>query len=472
MRVKNKKKISIVKYLMTWCVVMIVVFSVFMVICVNAMADYAINGAVSKQLLRQMRKVARSAVMEQGEITFSDKIKDVDDDFYFVILDKDKKVIAGAYPDGYDPKADNSGLTRLRVVKCNKTSYYVESSYQLLKRKANIEGAYTLQGFVECKDVSTIYHNLKQYSYIAVLIEFLVMALISILLHRRISKPIQEMFQQTEKITEDLDLSERLDYEGSFAELDVLFKAYNKLLARMENVVSRQEQFNSDVSHELRTPITVIRAQCQLTREQIASGDLAEKEVPAMEEMIDIIERQSNKMNLIVEQLLNLSRMDQDRMPFEIEEIDLIDIVEFVCEEEGIASGDEHRFEYDISSTVVKADVALITMAVRNLVSNAIKYSEKGTPIHVSCGRNDFGAYVSVQDFGCGIAKEDFQRIFEHYYRTEESRNSEGFGLGLTLAMKIAKKHGGTIHVESTLGEGSTFTLYIPESSDALPQNT
>lgn len=455
-RKKSKRKISIVNYLMRWWTVFFLLFSVFLIICVNVMADYAIRNAVIKEFTRQMYRAVDCVEKNDGKIEFSGNLENVDSDFTFVILDSHGNLVDGEYPPGYDPADDDSKKMHFRVVKSGNESFYVTERTKIIRRRKRIEGDYILRGIINKKNISTVFQRIKLYSYIALLVEVVMIVIVGIVLQRRISKPMLKMCEQAVQIGEGMDLSERMVYDGRFSEMDILLKAYNQLLVRMEDMISRQNQFNADVSHELKTPITVIRAQCQLTKDQLTAG----QEV-MVEEMIGIIERQSDWMGRMVEQLLALSRMDQNKISFELEEMDLADVVEVVCEDEGAAS-DKQRFDYDLSSTPVVADVALITMAVRNLISNAVKYSDKDTRIKVGCGRGNSGAYVSVQDFGIGIAPEDCSRIFEHYYRAEQSRSSEGFGLGLTLAMKIAEKHGGTIHVKSMPGEGSTFTLVIP----------
>lgn len=453
-----KKQISLVKYLMIWCAILVIVFSIMMAVIVNVMANQAIRLAVSTELNNQLRRAAAYVEETEGQIELPDEMENVDDIFYFVILDEKGNLLAGEYPDNYNIEDDNSGKTHFRKVRSGGQNYYVSDKKNLIRYRAEIDGDYTIRGLVNVKDISTVYEKIKFYSYIGIGVELLVMVIVGVLLHRQISRPLVHMCEKAEQISEDLNLSDRIEYEGHFYELKILIEAYNKLLARMEKVVSRQEQFNSDVSHELRTPITVVRAQCQLTREELANN----KEIPLLE-TIEIIERQSDKMNHIVEQLLNLSRMDQERVELEFEEIDLVDVVESVCEDEENASEDQINFSYDLISTLVTADIGLITMAVRNLISNAVKYSPVGSKIQVSCGRREDGAFVQIRDFGCGIASKDLPRIFEHYYRVEESRNSNGFGLGLTLAMKIAKLHGGTIHVKSELGQGSEFTIILPD---------
>ena len=102
-------------------------------------------------------------------------------------------------------------------------------------------------------------------------------------------------------------------------------------------------------------------------------------------------------------------------------------------------------------------------IAIRNLVSNAIKYSPQGSKIEISCGeREEGGVFVRVRDHGRGIAPEKQKKVFEYYYREETSRHSEGFGLGLTLASKIVQKHDGKILLESEEGQGSVFTIELP----------
>lgn len=105
----------------------------------------------------------------------------------------------------------------------------------------------------------------------------------------------------------------------------------------------------------------------------------------------------------------------------------------------------------------------LIYIVINNLLSNAVKYSSEGAKIYVSCGEKDGKSYIRIQDEGCGIEKENISKIFESFYREEKDRNAEGFGLGLSQAMKIAELYGGGIYVESTKNKGSIFTFFIPK---------
>ncbi len=103
-------------------------------------------------------------------------------------------------------------------------------------------------------------------------------------------------------------------------------------------------------------------------------------------------------------------------------------------------------------------------IAIQNLLTNAVRYSGPGSPIEVETGTQDGMVFVRVRDYGAGISEEDLPYIFKRFYKADKSRNSQGFGLGLPLTMKIAQKHGGTVLVQSRQGEGSTFTLLLPQN--------
>ncbi len=106
-------------------------------------------------------------------------------------------------------------------------------------------------------------------------------------------------------------------------------------------------------------------------------------------------------------------------------------------------------------------DLSLVVVALRNLISNAVKFGPEGQELTIRTGIKEDRVYAEVKDEGPGIRPETLDRIFERFYKEDAARNSEGFGLGLALAMKIAKLHGGSIEVQSEEGKGSTFTLWI-----------
>ncbi len=179
---------------------------------------------------------------------------------------------------------------------------------------------------------------------------------------------------------------------------------------------------------------------------------------------IEVFERQTNRMKNLVDQLLQMTAIDRKGTTFSMEDIDVRDVIESACDDIAYIDTKQITFEYSFQPTIIHANMNLIYIVINNLLSNAVKYSNEGTKIYVSCGEKDGKSYIRIQDEGCGIEKENISKIFESFYREEKDRNAEGFGLGLSQAMKIAEFiWGGGIYVESTKNKGSIFTFFIPK---------
>jgi signal transduction histidine kinase len=264
------------------------------------------------------------------------------------------------------------------------------------------------------------------------------------------------MEASVEKIGTSQSFEKHMEPSGHYKEIGSLIEANNRMLDRMNEVLREEEQFSSDVAHELRTPISVIKAQCQYV---LGNCELDDEQRKSFE----VILRQSNRLQELVQTLLELSRLERDKSNVKSEDIDLNEIVEAVCEGELIGNdGRDISFEYNCENAVAtNGDISLVTIAVSNIVSNAVKFSPDGAVIYVETGENDDSVYVKVKDTGIGMSVEEREQIFKRFYKSDSSRNSKGYGLGMPLALKIAEKHGGTIEVESEPGAGSQFTLLL-----------
>ena len=167
-------------------------------------------------------------------------------------------------------------------------------------------------------------------------------------------------------------------------------------------------------------------------------------------------------MNRIINILLHMSKLGSGAAELNIEKFDLMTVAESVCDDEEFLSDRERVIVRDLKETIVEADLQLIMIAVRNLFSNAIKYSEEGSVITVQCGNRDGCPFFCIADQGVGISDKEMDKIYDNFYRSEESRTSEGAGLGLSLTKKIMEIHGGRIEGSSVPGQGSSFTLWFP----------
>jgi two-component system phosphate regulon sensor histidine kinase PhoR len=230
-------------------------------------------------------------------------------------------------------------------------------------------------------------------------------------------------------------------------------------LRRLENL---RRDFVANVSHELRTPITAIKG----ALETLLGG--AKDSPEDNQRFLEIANRQSERLNAIIEDLLSLSRLERDAetVGIDLAEEELLPILESSLQSCSITAEARSVQVRLLCSNELKARVnsPLLEQAVVNLVDNAVKYSHPGRVVTVEGLQEDGWINIRVQDCGQGIAKEHLKRLFERFYRVDaaRSRADGGTGLGLAIVKHIVQAHGGEVTVHSTLGEGSVFTISLP----------
>lgn len=377
------------------------------------------------------------------------------DKLYVFLQSANGDHIAGEVPDGYNEKL--SYQSDLDIKSFNGVKYYILTRKAKVGLKTIENDNFMICAMVSVKDIKANYRILWYRTYTVIGVVALFLCVFAIGLRRLVAVPMKELNVAINRSGQNLDFTEKLRYDGPFLELDMITESNNNLYDRVQREFERQEEFNANVSHELRTPVAVMHAQCQLSRE------IAEKNNDyEMLESIAVFERQTTRMKGLIEQLLQMSILEKNNINLSVEDVDLLDVVESVCDDAEYICKKNIQFSYDLVPTVVKVNMNLIVIVVSNLVSNAIKYSNEGGVVEVTCGSDSDTCYISVRDEGRGISKEQKNRIFESFYRADTVRNTEGFGLGLSQVMKIAKYYGGTVQVDSEVGKGSKFTFIIP----------
>ena len=224
-----------------------------------------------------------------------------------------------------------------------------------------------------------------------------------------------------------------------------------------------KSEFVSNVSHELKTPLALIR----LFGETLDSGIVTDEK--KRREFYSIIRKESERLTHLIDNVLDFSRMDTGVKEYNFEKADLVEVVRSTLEAYKFHIRDL-GFEFEIESEMptdlmmFKIDKDAISQALLNLLSNAVKYSEERKYILVGIHKNSTSALISVTDHGMGIPKEELNKIFDKFYRvtTTKAKETRGSGLGLTLAKHVIEAHGGSIEVESVIGQGSKFTIRIP----------
>jgi len=230
-------------------------------------------------------------------------------------------------------------------------------------------------------------------------------------------------------------------------------------LKRLENV---RRDFVANVSHELKTPITSIKG----FTETLLDGAMERPE--DAKRFLQIVAAQSDRLNDIIEDLLTLSRLEQDsgmaKLPVEQARLrDVLTAAKGICELRAAEKNVEIELICD-EQLLGPINAALLEQAVVNLVDNGVKYSPEGFTVVVQVERTAAELIIQVRDQGCGISAKHLPRLFERFYRVDKARSRKlgGTGLGLAIVKHIAQAHGGRAVVESTVGEGSVFSLHLP----------
>ncbi len=228
---------------------------------------------------------------------------------------------------------------------------------------------------------------------------------------------------------------------------------------RLENI---RQDFVANVSHEIKTPLTAIKGFVETLR----YGSL--ENIDETKRFLGIIERHVNRLNAIIEDLLALSRLEQqdEKNGIELEPAPVKNIL-YTAAQVCQSSADEKNIALEIQCPAnlnVEIDETLMEQALINLIDNAIKYSPNKKPVIISAAQTEKTVTITIKDYGAGIPKKHISRIFERFYRVDKARSRDmgGTGLGLAIVKHIVTSHGGQIHVESTIGEGSVFIIRLP----------
>ena len=267
------------------------------------------------------------------------------------------------------------------------------------------------------------------------------------------------VYQNEERVI-DVKSSPLLDADRQQIGTLVVFNDVTQL-RRLENM---RRDFVANVSHEIKTPLTAIKGFVETLQQ--GKVDTAEEN----ERFLKIIQKHVDRLSSIVEDLLALSRIEQEdeSKTINFQPVQIVDTFQAaiqLCR----AQADEKKIRIDLDcekDSNAVFDPALIEQAVVNLLDNAIKYSEPDSMVLLTAQRQNNEVVIRVIDHGMGIAQKHLPRIFERFYRVDKarSRNLGGTGLGLAIVKHIAQAHGGHVTVESQLGEGSRFSIHLPQN--------
>ena len=275
-------------------------------------------------------------------------------------------------------------------------------------------------------------------------------------LARGMTQPLRDMAHAAHGM-ETGDYSRRV-HTRSRDEVGQLAAAFNRMSGELQNLEQSRRDLVANVSHELKTPIAAIRAHLENLLDGVEQPD---------PKTLQVMLTQTERLSRLIEQLLELSRLESGELPLLREETPLAPLVTQVLSEIEVARSDrgvvvESALPIDLPP--VDADRERVHQVLFNLVDNAVRFTPSGGAVTVSAQRHNGSVEIRVADTGVGIPPEHLPRLFERFYRADPARSREdgGTGIGLAIARSVVEAHGGHIRAESELGEGSVFTFDLP----------
>lgn len=375
-----------------------------------------------------------------------DEFEDFDDGIYFIKYDEQNRIIAGKLPKDFNIGLPFS-IEDINEFQVNNKKFL----YYDVKMKNSqewVRGVFPISKFQ--KEIHTLL-------YIIFGLSPIILILILYGGHKILKKafkPIKKISDTALEIKKSKNFSKRIRIGYGKDEIYKIASTFNEMLDSLEGTFIREKQFSSDASHELRTPITVI----------LAESDYALKYADTLEEAkesLKVIDRQSKKMSNLINQIMELSRLEKQK-DIEKEKINFSAIVnQILLDYKNLLEQKKIKLISNIQENLeVFGNRTMLERVFINFFNNAMKFTED--TIIVNLQREDDEIILEVKDNGIGLSEEDKQRVWDRFYQVSDSRNKEenkGSGLGLSMVKKIAELHSAEIFVEGELGKGASFKI-------------
>lgn len=403
------------------------------------------------QLTQGVRSNGGQVTLTQGTLRLGEGFRFYQNGVTTLVYSQSEALLAGQVPVSFTAEEPfQNGMTR--TVEGLGTQYLVLD----LWIPVGWEEGLWLRGILEMPQTQSLAHNLLMVALVA-LPAFLVLVILGCYgIARRAFRPLDNITATAMAINEAKDLSRRIDLPPGRDEFSRLAATFDQLFARLEKSFEAEKQFTADASHELRTPVSIIKGACEYAEKYDETPE-------ERQETLEMIHRQAEKMSVLIAQLLHMTRLDQGTESAPLEPVDLEEFLPRLCREQGY---DPARLTLDVSEpAAVQANPALLGRLVGNLIENGFRYGRPEGHVWVSVRRTRGEVCLQVRDDGIGIPPDQQEKVWQRFYQVDPARGEGGAGLGLSLVRQIAQLHGGYMTLESAPGQGSSFTLHLPEQS-------
>ena len=417
-------------------------YSFFIIVIVAALI--AISAVVTDEVFEDVsqKKLVKSVTKIANDM---DEFEPYDDGIFFIKYNAKGDVIGGLAPKHFQISLKmNSGAVRLFENGENRFYYY---DIAARGKGVWVRGVINAEKFFKKEGLFLLALGV----FVPVLFLFVLYGGYKTI--KNAMKPVATMSKTALEIGSSRDFSKRIDLPAGKDELHALASVFNQMLDSLEKVYQSEKQLTSDVSHELRTPLSVIMAESDYAASYAQNLDEAK-------ESLEVISRQSRKITSLIDQILELSRLEAGRN-LELKRINLSSILQNLATDyEKLASARGLKFSCAVAPDVqiLGNELMISSRLVDNFLSNALKFAEAKIELNLTLTKTH--ALLSVKDDGLGISKKDSELIWNKFYQVESSRNKSlntGSGLGLAIAANIAKIHGAKLGVKSEAGAGSEF---------------
>lgn len=402
-----------------------------------------------KYEVKQEAKYIQEAVNIAGP-QYLESIDNVDKNTRITKIDKDGKVLY----DSQGRKDLENHKTRKEVVEALKNGYGEDV------RRSETMGKNMYYYALLLNDKSVIRVSKTMYNMVAIAIDFLPFMLGIFLIMLLLSWMIARW--QTRRIIgpiNDIDLENPLE-NITYRELEPLLVAMDLNNKQKDMVSNMRKEFSANVSHELKTPLTSISGYAEIMK----NGIVKEKDIT---NFADRIHKEASRLIKLVNDIINISRLDEGYVDIEKEDVDLFEMSREISSRLAKQANDKGiKVALEGERVICHGIRQILDDMVYNLVENAIKYNKENGKVTIWVGSTLDGVKIRVTDTGIGIADEERDRIFERFYRVDKSHSKEigGTGLGLSIVKHGAMVHGASLSVDSKLGEGSVFEIRFPNA--------
>ena len=437
---KPFKRITLTFKITLWYTMFIVILLTSIILGTFFVSDSVVESSGKKKLIEEVTEISNG---KENFTAFEDGVT-------LSLYDKDGNLIAGSIPKNFDVRDFSLGVV----------TYYTDSNnnkYMYYDIETNSEkfanGKY-VRGIVQISSGQTSWY--LPFAIIAGSpIIILIITYGGYLIIRSSLKPVREMIETAETISNSADLSKRITIEDGKDEVHKLALVFNEMLESLERASMRERQFSSDVSHELRTPISVIVAESEYGTKYIDTVDEAK-------ESFAVIERQSKRMTIMINQMLEMTRLD-NRLEIPKEFFDLSSCLEETLEDyKKLFETKDIQLITNIEDNITLfGNQVLLIRLIDNLVSNALKYANSKIWISIAKRNN---IIIEVSDDGRGIADDEKAYIWDRFYKVDKSRSiseDNSSGLGLPISKKIVELHGGKIVALDNKPQGAKFVINL-----------